>query len=316
MKIYITANFIIASALSVFLCCPGSLQAREWLLEPEGEREINPTHLGPDRAKLDQAQQTLLGGRPAKASKLFSKWLKKFPNSPHRPEAIYYAGQSLQQQGRLNQAFETYEQLILRYSDSQYFPLALEAEFDIAEKFLTGTKRRALGIFKISADDIGIHILERIPERWPGSLLAERALISLGDYYSRKRRWADAAATYDQLIVSYSSSAFTRQARLNAAKAYMAMFNGPAFDPAPLVEARERLLDYQQLYQSDEHAGEIQAMLAKIDALQAERDYEIGKFYQRTGKKPAAKFYYQQVVQRWPDSKWADKAQKKLKKLS
>ena len=133
MKIHITANFIIASALSVFLCCPGSLQAREWLLEPEGEREINPTHLGPDRAKLDQAQQTLLGGRPAKASKLFSKWLKKFPNSPHRPEAIYYAGQSLQQQGRLNQAFETYEQLILRYSDSQYFPLALEGALKLKE---------------------------------------------------------------------------------------------------------------------------------------------------------------------------------------
>ena len=48
----------------------------------------------------------------------------------------------------------------------------------------------------------------------------------------------------------------------------------------------------------------------------AERDYEIGKFYQRTGKKTSAIFYYQQVVQHWPNSKWAGKAQKKLKKLS
>jgi len=316
VKICITADFILVGVLSAILCSPASLQAKEWLLEPEGEREITPTHVSPDRQKLDQAQQVLFEAHPAKASKLFSKWLRKFPDSPLRPEAIYYAGRSLEQRERLYQAFEKYEQLLAQHADSDYSRRALEAEFGIAQRFLSGTKRRMLGIFKVSADDVGIHILEQLPQRWPRSLLAERALMSLADYYLQKRRYPEAADYYNQLVISYSSSAYVRQARLCAAKAYINMSNGPAFDPVPLIEARERLLEYQQLYPADEHAGEIEAMLQQIDALQAERDYRVARFYQRTGKKASARFYFQQVLQRWPQSKWAAKAQSRLKKLS
>ena len=315
MKIYITAHSVLVSTLFAILCCPGTLQAKEWLLEPEGEREITPAQLSPDRQKLDHAQQLLISGQPAKASKLIRKWLKKFPDSPHRAEALYYAGQSLESLGRLYQAFEEYEDLLERHADSEYSRLALQSEFDIARKFLSGSKRRVLGIFKVSADDIGIHILERLPERWPRSVLAERALMALGDYYMRKQQYPEAADFYKQLIASYSSSAFIRQARLQSAKAYMNMFNGVAFDPVPLIEARERLLEYQALYQGGEHDSEIKTMLERIDSLQAERNYQIGRFYQRTGKKPSARFYFQHVVQRWPSSKWAPKAQSRLNKL-
>jgi len=315
VKIHTNAILTVIAALSAVLYWPGSLQGKEWLLEPEGERELTPAKVSPDRQKLDQAQQTLIKGQPAKAYKMFGAWLKKFRDSPLRPEAIYYAGQSLEQQGRLNQAFETYEQLVEPYAESEYFRLALEAEFGIAGKFLSGTKRQALGIFKVSADDVGIHILERLPERWPRSLLAERALMLLGDYYLQKLHYAEAADTYNKLITNYPSSAFIRQARLAAAKAYMAMFKGLAFDPAPLIEARERLLEYQELYRGNEHASEVQAMLQKIDTIQAERDYQVGRFYQRTGKNSSARFYYQQVVQRWPKSKWSTKAKDRLNKL-
>ena len=315
VKMYITAKSVLVGTLFAILCWPGSLQAKEWLLEPEGEREITPAQLSPDRQKLDQAQQVLIGGQPGKASKLIRKWLKKFPDSPHRAEALYYAGQSYETLGRLYQAFERYEDLLERYADSKYSRLALQAEFAIAQQFLSGTKRPVLGIFKVSADDVGIHILERLPERWPRSVLAERALMALGDYYLRKKQYPEAADFYNQLINSYSSSAFVRRARLQSAKAYMNMFNGVAFDPVPLIEARERLLEYQQLYRGGEEAGEIKAMLERIDTLQAERNYQIGRFYQRTGKKPAARFYYQHVVQRWPSSKWAAKARSRLGKL-
>ena len=39
MKIFMNTNFILSAVLSVVTCWPASIQAKEWLLEPEGERE-------------------------------------------------------------------------------------------------------------------------------------------------------------------------------------------------------------------------------------------------------------------------------------
>ena len=115
--------------------------------------------------------------------------------------------------------------------------------------------------------------------------------------------------------MSYPSSGFLRQARLRAAKAYLGKFNGTAFDPAPLVEAKERLLEYQRLYGANPQGSEVQAMLAKINEMQARRQYEIGRFYERTGKKDSAKLSYKRLLKTWPDGKWAANARKRLKKL-
>ncbi|NIA07787.1 MAG: outer membrane protein assembly factor BamD [Actinobacteria bacterium] len=314
MKISVN-NILAVSVLGVIVGWMGSAQAKEWLLEPEGEREIRPAQASPDRDALDQAEQVLIEGQPAKATKLLNKWLKKSPRSPYRAEALYYVSQSLEHQGKLYQAFEKYEQLLERYSNSEFSRLGLEAEFEIAEKFLSGTKRRALGIFKVSGEGVGINIIEKLQERRPGSLLAEKGLMLLGNYYLQKKLYPEAADTYNLLITEYPSSVYVRQARLRAAKAYMNMFEGISKDPVPLIEARERLLQYRQLYQGDEQSNEIEAMLAKINELQAERDYETGRFYERTRKKQAGRFYYEQVLERWPRSKWAAKAQNKLGKL-
>ena len=308
-------NILAVVVLCVIVGWTGSAGAKEWLLEPEGEREIRPTQVGPDRDKLDQAEQVLIEGRSAKATGLLNKWLKKFPHSPHRAEALYYAGQSLEYQGKLYQAFERYEQLLEGYNNSEFFRPGLEAEFGIAEKFLSGTKRRALGIFKVSGEGVGINIIEKLQERRPGSLLAEKGLMLLGDYYLQEKSYMEAADAYNLLISEYPSSVYVRQARLRAARAYMNMFEGVSKDPVPLIEARERLLEYRQLYQGDEQSNEIEAMLTKIDELQAERDYQTGRFYERTGKKRAGRFYYEQVMDRWGRSKWAAKAQKRLGKL-
>ena len=308
-------NILLVGVLCVIMGWIGSAGAKEWLLEPEGEREIGSAEVGPEREKLDEAQQVLIEGRAGKATKLLNKWLKKYPDSAHRGEALYYAGQSLERQGKLYKAFERYEELLNEFPNSRFFQPGLEAEFGIAEKYLTGTKRRVLGIFKVSAADVAIDIIEKLQERRPGSALAEKGWMLLGDYYLREKKYAEAGESYDFLITKYPSSVYVRQGRLRAAQAYRSMFEGVSKDPVPLIEARERLLEYRQLYRGDQNSSEIEAMLAEIDNLQAERDYETGKFYQRTGKKRAGRFYYEQVIDRWPGSKWASKAQNKLAKL-
>ncbi len=315
MKLRIAAHLGIASAVVLIVCWLGPLQAKQWLLGPQGEQEVKAGKISPDRQELDEVRRLLVQGKAGKAHKMLGKWFKTFPDSALNAEAMYYAGQSLEGLGKLYKAFEKYEKLLQEFGDTEYFNKSLEAQFGIARQYLNGKKRKILLVFWVSADDVGVKILERIPERWPSSSLAGRSLRLLGDYYLKTKQYNDAVYAYDQLIVSYSSSVFIREARLQAAKAYLGKFNGPAFDPAPLVEAKERLLEYQSLYGPNAQSSEVEPMLARIEELQASRVYEIGRFYQRTGKKDSARVTFERVIRRWPNTKWAAKAQSKLKKL-
>ena len=247
MNLRVAVHFGIASAVGLIVCWAGPLQAKQWLLSPQGEQEVKADEISPDRQELDGARRLLIQGKAGKARKMLGKWIKKFANSPLRSEAMYYTGQSLEEQTKLYKAFDKYEELVKEFGNTEYFYKALEAEFGIAQQYLNGKKRSILGIFRVSADDVGVKILERIAERWPGSNLAERSLMLLGDYYLRQKQYDAAVFSYMQLIESYSSSVFVREARLQAAKAELGKFKGSAFDPVPLVEAKERLLEYRGL---------------------------------------------------------------------
>ena len=315
LNLRVAIHFGIASAVGLIACWSGPLQAKQWILEPQGEQEVKADNASPDRQELDKAHQLLVQGKASKAHKLLGEWIKKFADSPLRSEAMYYRGQSLEELGKTYKAFDKYEELIKESGNTEFFHKALEAEFGIAQQYLNGKKRPVLGIFKIAADDVGIKILERITERWPGSSLAQRSLMLLGDYYLKKKLHDDAVSNYRQLAESYPSSVFVREARLGRAKASLGKFNGSAFDPAPLVEAKECLLKYQALYGPNAQSDEVGPMLAKINDLQGEREYQIGRFYERTGKKESAILSFEGVVLRWPNSTWASKAQSKLEKL-
>ena len=305
----------IVAAVGAIVCWPGPLQGKQWLLGPQGEQEVKAGKISPERQELDEVRRLLVQGKAGKARETLDKWFKTFPDSALNAEAMYYTGQSLEGLGKLYKAFEKYEELVAEFGDREYFYKALEAQFGIAREYLNGRKRPILGIFRVSGDDVGVKILERIAERWPGSNLAERSLMLLGDYYLKKKQYEAAVFIYKQLIESYPSSVFVREARLEAAKAELGKFKGSAFDPTPLVEAKELLLEYQSLYGPNAQSSEVQPMLARIEELQAHRVYEIGQFYQRTGKKDSARVTFEQVIHRWPNTKWAGKAQSKLKKL-
>ncbi len=308
-------RFVIAALLTMVLCPASSLMAKQWILDPQTDKETPVADASPERQELDHAKSSLVQNKPAEARKLLGKWLKKYPRSPLRSEADYYVARSFERQGEFYEAFKQYEKLVEDYTDVQYLYKALETEFAIAKRFLGGTKRRALGFFWVSADDVGIKILQDIPGRWPGSALAEQSLMTLGDYYLARGEHREAVSYYDQLITIYPSSTLVRSARLLAASAYLKIFKGPKFDPAPLVEARERLFEYRRLYGHEAQATEIRTMLEEIDNHQAENEYEIARFYQRTGKKKAARYHYRQLLQRWPESKLASAAQRRLNGL-
>ena len=68
----------------------------------------------------------------------------------------------------------------------------------------------------------------------------------------------------------------------------------------------ERQASFEKLYLTLDH----------INDAEAEKTFNIGMYYKRTGKVASAEYYLGKIPQRWPKSPWAVKAKTELAELA
>jgi hypothetical protein len=92
---------------------------------------------------------------------------------------------------------------------------------------------------------------------------------------------------------------------------------GPLHDGRTVAEARELVHQAKAAYPELAHKETdfLQNQLVTINLQQAEKDWNIAEFYRRTGHPGSAYFYYELVRRRYPGSKQADKATKRMAEL-
>jgi len=275
----------------------------------------NPTTAPVTDETLDRAGQFVAGNNNAAAKKLLVAWLKRERTSPLRDRALYLLGVANYQYGDRIVSFYNFDELMDNYTDSKYFYPALEKQFQIAEGYLSGYKRRFLGLPLLSAEDEAVEMLFRIQQRSPGSPLAERALKRTADYYYADAQYDLAADAYQAFIDRYKRSPDIPQVRLKKAFAELAQFHGTKFDPTPVINARTSLeelaIDYPDLARQENVA----AVVDRIDAALARKVYQIAHFYIRTHEPKAAAFTYRYLIKNYPNSAEAEKAKVELAQL-
>ena len=95
----------------------------------------------------------------------------------------------------------------------------------------------------------------------------------------------------------------------------LAQFRGLKFDPTPVIDARTQLLDLSAQYPEVAEAENIQSLLERIDATFARKMFVTADFYRRTKEPRAAAFVYQTLINTYPDSPEAGRAQGMLRRL-
>ncbi|MCH9022711.1 MAG: outer membrane protein assembly factor BamD, partial [Planctomycetes bacterium] len=90
---------------------------------------------------------------------------------------------------------------------------------------------------------------------------------------------------------------------------------GPRYDSQSLQEAEVRYRQFRAEFPESIHDDEIVDRLRRLRDLQAEKEFEIASFYHRTGKHPAAQYYWQTITETWPTSDWARQSEAMLQKF-
>ena len=271
------------------------VEDQEW----ESVTEFDPES---PEGQLQTAHRYLEDDRPGKAEKLAGRWITDFPNHPQLVEAYVLRGDARRARRNFYQALYDYEEVLRGYPASEWYAVALEREFEIAERFAGGTKRKLWGMRILSAAGEAEEIFIRIQERSPGSELGEKASLALADFYFRRAAMVSAAEAYDLFLINYPRSEHREHAMLRLIQASLATFKGPRFDSTGLLEAAERIRQYELEYPAGAQRLGTQALLVRIEESLALKELYTAEWYDRRSKRVSAVYLYRRLVRDHPQT--------------
>ena len=137
---------------------------------PTTAAATQPAPVDPQLALIERLIQQ---GQFADARKRCVEWLLANKTSPVRDRGLFLEADALYGYGNRVKAFFYLDELMDEYPESNLFSRALEKQFEIADAFLNGYKRRILYMPILGAEEEGIEMMYRIEQRSPGSPLAE-----------------------------------------------------------------------------------------------------------------------------------------------
>lgn len=242
------------------------------------------------------------------------KWLKANKTNPLVPQVLLLQGDAEVLRKNRYRALFPYEDLINNFPSSELYPSVLQREYDIADSFLKGYKRKFLGMRILPVGEDAIEMLDRIQDRQRGSPLAERAGLRVADYYYSRSRFQEAVEAYTDFLRRYPYSQYVRKAEIRRAEASLGNFRGVLFDLTPLLDARERLAAISQAYPQSAEQLQVRAIEDRIYQIEGRRDLEVARYYWRAGRRYASGWYYQRVINNWPGTIYAQQATDELRR--
>jgi outer membrane protein assembly factor BamD (BamD/ComL family) len=147
--------------------------------------------------------------------------------------------------------------------------------------------------------------------------LADKALFLAGGVKFYREDYKEADHYFSQLVEQHPNSPMASQAIELAIISKHMSTGGADYDGRKVAEARimvdTALRNYPQL--AAEKSGFFERQIGSITFQQAQKDFEIGEFYKRTGHPGSAYFYYEIVRRRYPGTKFADLATDRMNEL-
>ena len=303
----------------LLLICPFTRGAEPptWELKDGGRwvPSTAPTTAPITDETLDRVEEMLSNKQSEAAHKIIVAWLKAHRGSPIWDRGLFLVAQANFQRGDRIGAFYNLDELMDKYPESRFYMPALERQYEIADQYLKGYKRRELGIFMIGATTEATEMLYRIQQRAPGSELAEKALLRVADYYYSDAQFDVAADAYGAYIRAYPRSPYLARVKLRQAFSTLAQFRGVKFDATNVIDARQQLLDLAAIYPRVADEENVTALVRRIDEAFAKKLLVTAHFYRRTHKPQASVYYYRYLIQTYSDFPEAQEARREMAKL-
>ncbi len=274
-----------------------------------------------------QADRLFLQRRFAEARKKYKAAAVWWPDSPLEEDALLMQAECYFFQDNYREAFDAYNALLQAHEHTRHMDRVTQRLFAIAQYWLQLDKVSPHRLLVPSFDsrrpmfDTQGHALKALELIWlkdPTGPLADAAIFLVANTHFANRRWRHADQFYTQLRQDYPNSRFLVHAYVLGLQAKLQTYQGPGYDQTPLEEA-EKLAEVLLTQFRDELGDQWQRVVRtrrRIQLLKAQRDFEMAEFYARGGYYGAARYYYQQVVRKFPNTPYVQLAQKRIQQYA
>lgn len=256
-------------------------------------------------------------GKRSKAIKLYDKVAEKHPYSQSASQARFRQAELLEQEGEVLDAFEAYQQFIVRYQGSGLYAKALERQKKMAQAAADGeVKSSILGIKRSLADDKVVEMLSQVRDNAPRSETAAKFQFAIGELYQNNKEPKKAIEAYRKLVRDQPESNYSAEALFRVGVILMEEADRGNRNQATLDLADEAFNDYLLQYPGHAKNAQARRLSNNVNNRELERSLDIADFYFKSGQMESAKVYYRDVAKRAKSGSLYDRAKARLKELS
>jgi len=312
-KITLKTGLILALCLGWPLESPAPLIYRPgqgW--ETSGEGEVEAT----SKAQLAKAQKLEKEKNFEQAAIAYRMLVKTWPLSPNAAEAQYRYACCLLENGEPIKAYKELQKTIENYPDSSHFNEILQKQYEIGNMFLAGERLRVWHIPTFPSMDKTVEIYETVIKNGPYSEIAPLAQMKIGFAREKQKKYKEAVEAYENLIRKYPSSDLVDDAQFQIGFAYMSAARAADYDQTATRRSITAYQDYLTRYPKSEKVEQAQANIDKLRAEQARGLFNIARWYDWKNESTSALIYYNEVIQKYPESDLAKRAKERAEQLS
>lgn len=310
--------FIFLSAACAIATAAEPTRTRKLNYEPARKEwvELPPPPPGTAEGDLFRLRGYVRAGDYRRGVDGVKRWVKNYgTEDPLYPEILLIRAEAWIGRQNFDQAFKALQEFINQFAGIALTAEALRLGFIVAEAYLGGARRRFLGMPLFSGEDRAFQILDEIALDYPDDPLAPLAIKTKADYLYRRGEYDQAELEYARLQREYPRGRYHQYAMLRAAESALAGFGGVEYDESALIEAHERFQDYRVRYAASADQEGVGLILDNIRELQAEKEFRIAAYYERTDHLSSAVFYYRAVLRDYPETIAAGKAGRRMELL-
>jgi outer membrane protein assembly factor BamD len=310
-------RIIVVIAFCVACNSIGTLYAKDWLWTPESGQWISEKDIEKRSARLqyEKARELESIGDVKGAVRQYARLVRQYPASVYAPDAQYMVGILKEGEGDFYGAFKEYARVIDNYPSYKRFLEIVEREYRIGNLYLAGEKTSFAGMKILPGKDKAIEVFQHIVRSAPYSSFAPRAQFNIGEAYRSIKRYAEAVPEYQRVVNVYPESELVIEASYQIAMCGYQRSQDAPYDQTSTNIAMGAMKDFLRKYAKSRKAPEVRSKLNILMERKASKSYDIAKFYDKEGSDEAAIIYYQDVINEFPGSQLAIKAEKRIDEI-
>ena len=272
---------------------------------------------GRAQEQLEVAQQAFESENHNLAVKAGRRTVRVWPLSDYAPEAQYLVGRAYEAQDKDEKAFKEYQKLVERYPTSEKYAEVLNRQFEIANQYLAGKWFKLWGVIPFFPSmDKTVKMYEQIVENGPYSEVAPQAQMNIGAAREKQEDYAAAVKAYETAADRYhDKKAVAADAMWKAGQAYLKQAQTAEYDQSVAGLAIATFTDFSVLYPDDPRVPQAQEHIASLRTEQARGAMIVARFYEKKKMWDGALVYYNEVLLRDPNSKYADEAKLRIEEI-